>query len=204
MSDAVTVCPVRPPDGLMLPAPRRRRTPLPFPPSLAPSSSFPHSLFLPQDIALLSPPSLLLSSASTSSVSHAGMSKPIDSPLHVVRRPHLGRGGPSLSFSLRLPFPSDDKTGSRPFARPLCSLSLSDLYLSVVPLSLRPPAPQFTKESISNCRRGFQLGLGGIYALQQLFCSSFPYPSHFTSKPTTEEERREEGSQTRSPRPSPR
>ena len=36
------------------------------------------------------------------------------------------------------------------------------------------------------------MGLGGIYALQQLFRSSFssPYPSHFTSKPT-EEERRE-------------
>ena len=36
------------------------------------------------------------------------------------------------------------------------------------------------------------MGLGGIYALQGLFCSSpaSPYPSHFTSKPT-EEERRE-------------
>ena len=63
------------------------------------------------------------------------MSKPIDSPLHVVRRPHLGRGGPSRSFSLRLPFPSDDKTGSRPsfgLSLFLPVLSLFDLYLSVV------------------------------------------------------------------------
>ena len=119
-----------------------------------------------------------------SSVSHAGMSKPIDSALHVDRRPHLGHGlaaAAASTLSLFQPLSLMIRPDQGRSLSPPLSLYVSvfrDLYLSFAPRHNSQRSQYQTVVEDFNWASGEFIRCSGSAIL-----SSSSYPSHFTSKP---------------------